>query len=111
MTARARITCLLIAAVPAVAAAQALDYEAFKSRVQPVFLDKRPGHTRCVVCHSERSNNAFRLEKPGPKGWTEEQSRRNFEVVSRLVIPGDARGGLLLTHPLAPEAGRSAYHS
>jgi hypothetical protein len=111
MTARARITCLLLAAVPGLAAAQALDYGVFKSRVQPIFLEKRAGHTRCVVCHSERSNNAFRLEKPGPKGWTEEQSRRNFEVVSRLVVPGDPRGGLLLTHPLAPEAGGSAYHS
>jgi hypothetical protein len=93
--------------------AQALDYDFFKARVQPVFLEKRPGHTRCVVCHSARSNNAFRLEKlaPGAATWSEEQSRRNFEVVSRLVVPGDGRGGLLLTHPLAPEAGGSAYHS
>jgi hypothetical protein len=95
------------------ASAQALDYEFFKSRVQPVFLEKRPGHTRCVVCHSDRSNNAFRLETlaPGAKTWNEEQSRRNFEMVSRLVVPGDPRAGLLLTHPLAPEAGGSAYHS
>src|SRR3981081_156500 len=98
---------------PLVAQAQALDYEFFKTRVQPVFLEKRPGHTRCVVCHSERSNTAFRLENlvPGASTWTEEQSRRNFEMVSRLVVPGDAQAGLLLTHPLAPEAGGSAYHS
>jgi hypothetical protein len=95
------------------AQAQALDYEFFKARVQPVFLEKRPGHTRCVVCHSERSNNAFRLEKlaPGAATWSEQQSRRNFEMASRLVVPGDPRAGLLLTHPLAPEAGGSAYHS
>ena len=93
--------------------AQSLDYEFFKNRVQPIFLEKIPGHTRCVVCHSERSNNALRLEKlaPGAKTWTEEQSRRNFEMVSRLVVPGDPQAGLLLTHPLAPEAGGSAYHS
>jgi len=108
-----RIACLLLAAAPAGAAAQALDYEAFKARVQPIFLEKRAGHTRCVVCHSERTNSAFRLEKltPGAQGWTEEQSRRNFEVVSRLVVPGRDDAGLLLTHPLAPEAGGSAYHS
>lgn len=100
-------------AVPATARAQALDYEYFKARVQPIFREKRPGHTRCVVCHSERSNTAFRLESlaPGAGTWTEEQSRRNFEMVSRLVVPGDAQAGLLLTHPLAPEAGGSAYHS
>src|SRR5262249_29552531 len=60
-----------------------------------------------------RSNNAFRLENlaPGAKSWTEEQSRRNFEMASRLVVPGNADAGLLLLHPLAPEAGGSAYHS
>jgi len=93
------------------ATAQALDYDTFKGKVQPIFNEKRAGHTRCIVCHGARSSNALRLEKPGPKGWTEEQSRKNFETVSRLVVPGNAEGGLLLTHPLAPEAGGSAYHS
>ena len=36
-----------------------LDYEFFKTRVEPIFLKKREGHTRCYVCHEE-SNNAFR---------------------------------------------------
>ncbi len=59
------------------------------------------------------SRRAFRLEKlaPGARSWNEEQSRRNFETASRLVVPGDPQAGLLLTHPLAPEAGGSAYHS
>ena len=65
------------------------------------------------MCHSERSNNLFRLESlaPGAKTWSEEQSRRNFETVSRLVVPGKPQSSLLLLHPLAPEAGGSAYHS
>lgn len=103
--------CALALAVPA--RAQSLDYEVFKSQVEPIFLKKRGDHVRCVVCHSERSNNALRLEKL-PKGatfWSEEQSRRNFEVVSRLVVPGDAPKSLLLLHPLAPEAGGDAYHT
>ncbi len=93
-------------------AAPTLDYEFFKGRVEPVFLQKRPGLTRCYVCHAE-SNNAFRLERlpPGASGWTEEQSRRNFEMVSKLVNPGDPETSRLLTHPLAPEAGGGAYHS
>ena len=95
------------------ATAQSLDYDAFKRSVQPIFLEKRPGHTRCYVCHGERSNNAFRLQtlSPGASSWSEEQSRRNFETVSRLVVPGRDDAGLLLLHPLAPEAGGSAYHS
>src|SRR5882672_2195119 len=93
------------------AAAQSLDYGFFKTRVEPIFLVKRPGHVRCYVCHADRSNNSFRLEKiaPGEKFWTEEQSRRNFEVVSRLAVPGEPGKSLLLLQPLAPEAGGNAF--
>jgi hypothetical protein len=93
-------------------AAPTLDYAFFKARVEPVFLEKRPGHTRCVVCHAE-SNNAFRLQplSPGAGGWSEEQSRKNFEVVSKLVNPGDPDHSRLLMQPLAPEAGGNVFHS
>ena len=59
---------LAAAAAPQMAsrAAPALDYEFFKARVQPIFLQKRDGHTRCYVCHAE-SNNAFRLERLSPR--------------------------------------------
>ena len=43
-------------------AAPVLDYDFFKARVEPIFLEKRMSHTRCYVCHAE-SNNAFRLER------------------------------------------------
>ena len=102
---------LLASAAPAFG--QSLDYEYFKSQVEPIFITKRVGHTRCYVCHNERSNNALRLEKiaPGASFWSEEQSRRNFETVSRLVVPGKPEASLLLLHPLAPEGGGNAYHS
>ena len=104
---------VLLSMTASPAAAQSLDYEFFKARVEPIFLAKRPGHVRCVVCHSERSNNSFKLETiaPGGKFWTEEQSRKNFEVVSHLVMPGDPGKSLLLLQPLAPEAGGNAYHT
>src|SRR5262245_11096593 len=110
----ARLALALAALVlPGATLAQSLDYEVFKSQVEPIFLKKRGDHVRCFVCHSERSNNAFKLEKL-PRGaafWSEEQSRRNFEVVSRLVVPGDPGKSLLLLQPLAPEAGGNAYHT
>src|ERR1700712_1758316 len=88
-----------------------LDYGFYKSHVEPIFLTKREGHTRCVVCHAE-SNNALHLEKrPGPSGWSDEQSRRNFETVSKLVNPGDPDTSRLVMQPLAPEAGGNVYHS
>jgi hypothetical protein len=91
---------------------QSLDFEYYRTRVEPIFLKKRPGHARCVVCHAG-SNNAFRLQ-PLPAGtttWTQEQSRRNFEIVSRLVTPGDPNTSRLLLHPLAPESGGDRFHS
>ena len=89
-----------------------LDYEFFKTRVEPIFLKKREGHTRCYVCHEE-SNNAFRLEKlpPAAAFWTEEQSLKNFDTVSALVVPGDPANSRLLLQPLAPEAGGNTFHS
>ena len=89
-----------------------LDFEFYRIRVEPIFLTKKDGHTRCVICHSE-SNNHFRLEKlsPGAKSWTEEQSRKNFEMIAKLVNPGDPSTSMLTMHPLAPEGGGDAYHS
>jgi len=88
-----------------------LDYEFFKTRVEPIFLAKRPGHARCVSCHS--SNNApLRLVPllPGATTWDEEQSRKNFELVKRVAIPGDMQSPILI-HPLAEDAGGDFFHS
>ena len=40
----------------------------------------------------EGNISALRVQKlsPGSTFWTEEQSRRNFESASKLVVPGDA---------------------
>src|ERR1700674_6122183 len=98
-------------------AAPSPDFEFFKSRVEPIFLKKRPGHARCYVCHEVESGGngggtAFHLEKlsPGSTFWSEEQSRRNFEVVSRLVNPDEPLSSLLLKHPLARDAGGDISH-
>jgi hypothetical protein len=109
------LTFLLASAVAAQMVARAaptLDYDFFKGRVEPIFLQKRDGHTRCYVCHAE-SNNAFRLERlsPGASTWSEEQSRRNFAMASILVNPGDPATSRLLQQPLAPEAGGNVFHS
>jgi hypothetical protein len=100
------------AAAPQPKAKPTLDYGFYKTRVEPIFLKKKARHTRCVVCHSE-GNNAFRLEHlaPGAKDYTDEQSRKNFVMVSRLVNPGDPMVSRLLMHPLAPEGGGDVFHS
>ena len=87
-----------------------LDYDYFQERVQPIFLKKRPGSARCVVCHSSRS--LFRLQPLPPEGqaWNEEQTRRNFAVASRMVVPGEPLSSRLLLVPLAEAAGGITFH-
>ena len=110
-----RVALALVLAAFAVSAAQAettLDYDFYKRRVEPIFLKKRGDHARCAVCH-QHGNNAFRLEKLPERAssWAEEQSRKNFAVVSTLVVPGDPGQSRLLLQPLAPQVGGNAYHS
>ena len=92
--------------------APSLNYQTYKTIVEPIFLKKRPTHARCVVCHAG-ANHAFRLEPldKGASNWTEAQSRKNFETVSHLVKPGEPLSSLLLIQPLAHSAGGAEFHS
>jgi hypothetical protein len=90
----------------------ALDFEFFRTKVQPIFLAKRPGHARCVSCHmiDERLHPHLQMLPPGATTWDEEASRKNFAEYSRVVIPGSLMSPLL-RHPLATEAGGDGFHS
>jgi hypothetical protein len=92
------------------AASPSLDYEFFKTKVQPVFLTKREGHTRCAYCHMQ-NNAAFHLVKlsPGATSWNEEQSRQNFQLIQKVAIPGSLESPII-HHPLAQEAGGDPHH-
>ena len=89
-----------------------LDYEFFKTRVEPIFLKQRPGHSRCYTCH-EGANNFLHLEPlaEGSQMWNEEQSRKMYESIAKLVTPANREQSRLLIHPLAPEAGGDLFHS
>jgi hypothetical protein len=99
-------------AQPQPATTPTLDYEFYKARVEPIFLNKKNGHVRCVVCHSD-NNSAFKLQAlpAGAKAYSDEQSRKNFEMVSKLVNPGEPMVSRLTMHPLAPEGGGDVFHS
>ncbi len=89
----------------------ALDYEFFKTRVQPIFLAKRPGHARCYSCHSQGTPFVLQQLSPGSTSWNEEQSRKNFEAVRRVVVPTAPLKSPLLYHPLEMEAGGDLFHN
>ncbi|MBZ5559824.1 MAG: hypothetical protein LAO77_21355 [Acidobacteriia bacterium] len=91
-------------------AAGGLDFATFKSTVEPLLLEKRPGHARCVTCHS--TGTAFRLQAlaKGETMWSEEQSQKNFEMAKRFVLPGVPAKSRLLVMPLSHEAGGTEFH-
>jgi hypothetical protein len=94
------------------AIAQSLDFETYRTKVEPIFSKQREGHARCVVCHAQ-SNNSFKLQEwsPKTKAYTEEQSRMNYQMILQLVTPGNPEGSQLLMHPLAKTAGGDEFHS
>ena len=87
----------------------------YRQNIEPLFLRPRgyPGSTdgnaACVMCHVWQTSVRFSLEEPSetPTGgaWTEEQSRRNYEVVTQLVNASDPESSRFLLKPLAQVAG------
>ena len=97
------------------AAAQSLDFQAYRATVEPIFLKMRPAigpGGPCFSCHTHL-NTRFRLEPLASEtlAWSEEQSRKNLAAVARLVTPGEPQKSTLLLHPLAASAGGDPLHA
>ncbi len=87
-----------------------VDFEFFRSCVQPVFLNPREGAVPCTTCHAGGSRG---FAPPVPEGrtfWNEEESRRNFEVLMRFVSPGYPMQSLFMQNPLHPDGGGTPMH-
>jgi hypothetical protein len=95
---------------PPSGAAGSLNFEFFKTRVQPIFLAKRAGHARCIACHGGGTPLRLQPLAPGSTTWNDEESRKNFEAIRRVALPGDLKSRLLI-HPLAEEAGGDFFHN
>ncbi len=112
----------VIASIPA-AAQEGLDFDFYRENIEPIFIRSRgdflppdPGDPACVMCHTWQTNTPLKLQSleedaNGGVFWTEEQSRLNFEVVSRLVTPGDPENSRLLRKPLRVQAGGTVNHT
>jgi hypothetical protein len=92
-----------------------LDFGYYRKNVEPIFVKERAANegsgNACFSCHT-RMASRLRLQ-PLKEGsmWTEEQSRANFEVVSKLVTPGDPATSRLVLHPLATKEGGDPSHT
>lgn len=87
-----------------------LSFEFFRTCVQRIFMSKREGLAECVHCHNTEPRNFARAIPAGRTFWNLEESRQNFEVITRYVEPGFPLMSRFLTHPLAPEAGGDHFH-
>jgi YVTN family beta-propeller protein len=106
-------TLTALTALPALAqtpAAPTLDFAYFKARVQPILTTKRDGNARCISCHGFGTTMRLQPLAEGAATWTDEDARKNFEILSARVLPGDPDGSRLLQHPLAESAGGDGHH-
>src|SRR5215831_20289355 len=87
-----------------------LDFEYFKAKVQPILLAKREGHARCVSCHASGTPMRLQPLSPGAATWSDEESRKNFDVIRARVKSGNPLASKLLTYPLAESAGGDDSH-
>ena len=70
----ALLSAVLLAGTPAAqqgSTAPTLDYDFYKARVEPLFLEKRPGHARCVTCHAGSTTLRLQRMTEGATKWTE----------------------------------------
>ena len=74
------------------AAPAALDFEFFRTRIQPVFLKKRPDLARCYVCHSQGTPLVLEGVPPGPHTLSveviDERGVRQGPRLHHVTVPG-----------------------
>jgi hypothetical protein len=93
----------------------AADIETYRNTVERIFMTDRGGTVggmaACVMCHTWQTRPMrFSLETPATDaGWTVEQSRKNFEVVTKLVNTQTPESSRLLQKPLNPQAGGMSH--
>jgi len=87
-----------------------LDFETYRTQIEPIFMKKRADHARCYACHSQGTPLRLQEMAPGATAWTEAQSRQNFAALTRVVVPGQPKLSRLLLMPLAHEAGGTEFH-
>ena len=84
-----------------------VDFEFYRSCVQPVFVNPIENAMPCSECHSGQ----FAAPNPENSYWTVEQSRQSFEELIYLIDPGRPEYSRFLHKPLHPNAGGDLMHN
>lgn len=90
-----------------------VSFEFFRTCVQRIFQDREQVAHRmeCAACHGSGVRGFAQDLPDGRDFWDEQESRENFELLSRFIDPGNPLGSRFLTHPLDSHEGGDNYHS
>jgi hypothetical protein len=88
----------------------AVDFAFFRACVQQVFATPREGHIACSNCHAG-GLIGFAPPPQNGKAWSDEEARRAFQSISRLIIPGNPEQSRFLLKPLHPDGGGTYTHN
>jgi hypothetical protein len=87
-----------------------VDFTFFRACVQPVFATPREGHIACSNCHAG-GLAGFAPPPQNAKTWSDDEARRAFSSISRLIIPGNPEQSRFLLKPLHPDGGGTYTHN
>lgn len=88
-----------------------LDFQFFRSCVQPIFRNPREGQIRCSNCHGGGQMGFAPVPAGGRTEWDDAEAKRAFQVINRLIVPGNAEQSRFLLKPLHPDGGGSYAHN
>jgi hypothetical protein len=90
--------------------APALDFEFYRTCVQRVFTNPRPGHLPCTACHGG-GQAGFAPAAANGTSWTDAEARRGFQAIQRVIVPGNPEQSRWMLKPLHPDGGGSYTHN
>jgi hypothetical protein len=87
-----------------------LDFEFYRTCVKRMYDTPRYGQLPCTDCHAG-GFTGFAPSAANGTAWTEQEARRGFAAIQRLIVPGDPVQSRWLLKPLHPDGGGSYTHN
>ena len=87
-----------------------IDFDFFRACVQEVFANPRDGQLPCSRCHSG-GMIGFAPAPARADRWSDEEAQRAFQLISRVITPGNPEQSRFLLKPLHPDGGGAYTHN
>jgi hypothetical protein len=87
-----------------------LDFAFYNSCIQEMYRNPRYGQLSCQECHAG-GFTGFAPRAANGTAWTEQEARRGYDAIQRLILPGNPVQSRWLLKPLHPDGGGSYTHN